>query len=112
MLRTVLRDKNIFKDVGKELKDAKDAFYIGRGIDYAMCEEGSLKLKEVSYTHSDAYEAGELKHGTISLIEEGTLVAAVATQDKLFQKALICLKNKHFFAFFNSIFNITMYMVD
>ena len=86
MLRKVLRDKKIFSEVGKELKEAKDAFYIGRGIDYAMCEEGSLKLKEVSYTHSDAYEAGELKHGTISLIEEGMPVIAIITDDKIKDK--------------------------
>lgn len=67
---------------------ARDIFFIGRGIDYAISLEGSLKLKEISYIHSEAYAAGELKHGTISLIEEGTLVAAVATQDALFQKTL------------------------
>lgn len=85
-LRKVLNDKDIFKEVGEELKDAKDAFYIGRGIDYAMCEEGSLKLKEVSYTHSDAYQAGELKHGTISLIEDGTPVFAIITKDEIKDK--------------------------
>lgn len=67
---------------------AKDVFFIGRGIDYAISMEGSLKLKEISYIHSEAYAAGELKHGTISLIEEGTLVAAVATQQDLYQKTL------------------------
>lgn len=67
---------------------AKDVFFIGRGIDYAISMEGSLKLKEISYIHSEAYAAGELKHGTISLIEDGTLVAAVATQDDLFKKTL------------------------
>ena len=67
---------------------AKDIFFIGRGIDYAISMEGSLKLKEISYVHSDAYAAGELKHGTISLIEEGTLVVAVATQPKLYQKTI------------------------
>jgi glucosamine--fructose-6-phosphate aminotransferase (isomerizing) len=67
---------------------AKDVFFIGRGIDYAISMEGSLKLKEISYVHSEAYAAGELKHGTISLIEDGTLVAAVATQDELFKKTL------------------------
>lgn len=67
---------------------AKDVFFIGRGIDYAISLEASLKLKEISYIHSEAYAAGELKHGTISLIEDGTLVAAVATQDDLFQKTL------------------------
>ena len=65
---------------------AKDVFFIGRGIDYAISLEGSLKLKEISYIHSEAYAAGELKHGTISLIEEGTLVAAVSTQPDLYAK--------------------------
>lgn len=67
---------------------AKDIFFIGRGIDYAISLEASLKLKEISYIHSEAYAAGELKHGTISLIEEGTLVAAVSTQPDLYKKTL------------------------
>ncbi len=67
---------------------AKSIFFIGRGIDYAISLEGSLKLKEISYIHSEAYAAGELKHGTISLIEEGTLVACVCTQEHLYQKTI------------------------
>lgn len=67
---------------------AKDVFFIGRGIDYAISLEGSLKLKEISYIHSEAYAAGELKHGTISLIEDGTLVVALLTQDELFKKTV------------------------
>ena len=67
---------------------AKDVFFVGRGIDYAISMEGSLKLKEISYIHSEAYAAGELKHGTISLIEEGTLVAAVVTQEDLYKKTI------------------------
>ena len=67
---------------------ARDVFFIGRGIDYAISLEGSLKLKEISYIHSEAYAAGELKHGTISLIEEGTLVAAVVTQEELYKKTI------------------------
>ncbi len=67
---------------------AKDIFFIGRGIDYAISLEGSLKLKEISYIHSEAYAAGELKHGTISLIEDGTLVTAVSTQPELYQKMI------------------------
>ena len=66
----------------------KDAFFIGRGIDYAVSLEGSLKLKEISYIHSEAYAAGELKHGTISLIEDGTLVIGVLTQSQLYEKTL------------------------
>ena len=67
---------------------AKDVFFIGRGIDYAISLEGSLKLKEISYIHSEAYAAGELKHGTISLIEDGTLVTAVVTQEELYKKTI------------------------
>ena len=67
---------------------ARDIFFIGRGIDYAISLEGSLKLKEISYVHSEAYAAGELKHGTISLIEDGTLVVAVSTQPGLYQKTI------------------------
>lgn len=67
---------------------AKDVFFIGRGIDYSISLEGSLKLKEISYIHSEAYAAGELKHGTISLIEDGTLVAAVSTQPALYAKTI------------------------
>lgn len=67
---------------------AKDVFFIGRGIDYAVSLEGSLKLKEINYIHSEAYAAGELKHGTISLIEDGTLVIGVLTQDELYEKTI------------------------
>ena len=67
-------------------------FFIGRGIDYAVALEGSLKLKEISYINSEAYAAGELKHGTISLIEDGTFVIALATQDKHFPKMLSNIK--------------------
>lgn len=67
---------------------ARDIFFIGRGIDYAISLEGSLKLKEISYIHSEAYAAGELKHGTISLIEDGTLVVALSTQPNLYQKTI------------------------
>ena len=67
---------------------AEHVFFIGRGIDYAISMEGSLKLKEISYIHSEAYAAGELKHGTISLIEDGRLVVAVLTQPSLYKKTL------------------------
>lgn len=72
--------------------NSKDVFFIGRGVDYAVALEGSLKLKEISYIHSEAYAAGELKHGTISLIEDGTLVVALATQDALFEKMISNIK--------------------
>ena len=67
-------------------------FFIGRGIDYALANEGSLKLKEISYIHSEAYAAGELKHGTISLITTGVPVVAIATQKHLFEKTLSNIK--------------------
>lgn len=86
LLKKVLEDKEEFKSISKEIYQNKDVFYIGRGIDYAMCLEGSLKLKEVSYTHSDAYQAGELKHGTISLIEENVPVFAIITDDRIKDK--------------------------
>lgn len=86
LLKKVLEDKEEFKSISKEIYQNKDVFYIGRGIDYAMCLEGSLKLKEVSYTHSEAYQAGELKHGTISLIEEDVPVFAIITDDRIKDK--------------------------
>lgn len=87
-IEMLLANKQRIQRFANRYIGAKDVFFIGRGIDYAISLEGSLKLKEISYIHSEAYAAGELKHGTISLIEEGTLVAAVATQDSLFGKAL------------------------
>ena len=86
LLKKVLEDKEEFKSISKEIYQNKDVFYIGRGIDSAMCLEGSLKLKEVSYTHSEAYQAGELKHGTISLIEEDVPVFAIITDDRIKDK--------------------------
>lgn len=80
------------KALAEKYKTNKDIFFIGRSIDFASAQEGSLKLKEVSYVHSEAYPAGELKHGTISLIEPGTLVIGVATQKHLFEKIQSNLK--------------------
>ena len=79
-------------DMAKRFADRNDIFLIGRGIDYGASLESSLKLKEISYVHSEAYAAGELKHGTISLIEEGTPVIAVATQDALYEKLVSNVK--------------------
>lgn len=87
-IEMLLSNKGRIQRFANRYVGAKDVFFIGRGIDHAISMEGSLKLKEISYIHSEAYAAGELKHGTISLIEEGTLVAAVATQDTLFRKTL------------------------
>lgn len=84
----LLNNKNHIQKFANRYLAARDVFFIGRGIDYAISLEGSLKLKEISYIHSEAYAAGELKHGTISLIEEGTLVAAVLTQESLYKKMI------------------------
>ena len=85
---TLLGAKERLQRFANRYVAAKDVFFIGRGIDYAISMEGSLKLKEISYVHSEAYAAGELKHGTISLIEEGTLVTAVVTQEALYKKTI------------------------
>ena len=79
---------NEIQRISSQFSGVKDAFYIGRGLDYAISLEGSLKLKEVSYIHSEAYAAGELKHGTISLIEDNTLVIGIVTQEEIFEKTL------------------------
>lgn len=84
----LLNNKKRIQKFANRYLAARDVFFIGRGIDYAISMEGSLKLKEISYIHSEAYAAGELKHGTISLIEEGTLVAAVLTQEDLYKKMI------------------------
>ncbi|MBQ8184298.1 MAG: glutamine--fructose-6-phosphate transaminase (isomerizing) [Lachnospiraceae bacterium] len=87
-IELLLSNKERIQRFANRYLAAKDIFFIGRGIDYAISMEGSLKLKEISYIHSEAYAAGELKHGTISLIEEGTLVNAVLTQEELFKKTI------------------------
>lgn len=87
-IELLLNNKLKIQKFANRYVGAKDVFFIGRGIDYAISLEGSLKLKEISYIHSEAYAAGELKHGTISLIEEGTLVAAVSTQPDLYAKTI------------------------
>ena len=87
-IELLLNNKKNIQHFANRYIGARDIFFIGRGIDYAISLEGSLKLKEISYIHSEAYAAGELKHGTISLIEEGTLVAAVSTQPELYQKTI------------------------
>ncbi len=84
----ILEDKERLQWFAAKQVAAKDIFFIGRGIDYAISLEGSLKMKEISYIHSEAYAAGELKHGTISLIEDGTLVIGVLTQSGLYEKTV------------------------
>lgn len=87
-IEMLLNNKEKIQRFANRYIAAKDVFFVGRGIDYAISMEGSLKLKEISYIHSEAYAAGELKHGTISLIEDGTLVAAVVTQEDLYKKTI------------------------
>ena len=87
-IRKVLDDKERIQWFAAKQANAKDIFFIGRGLDYAISLEGSLKMKEISYIHSEAYAAGELKHGTISLLEDNTLVIGVLTQADLYEKTL------------------------
>lgn len=87
-IRTLIEQDATYREIAAAHASKEHAFVIGRGIDYAASLEGSLKMKEISYIHSEAYAAGELKHGTISLIEQDTLVIAVATQDALYEKLL------------------------
>ena len=87
-IKRILEDKERLQWFASKQANAKDIFFIGRGIDYAISMEGSLKMKEISYVHSEAYAAGELKHGTISLIEDGTLVIGVLTQPELYEKTI------------------------
>ena len=87
-IQRVLEDKERIQWFASKYANAHDIFFIGRGLDYAISLEGSLKMKEISYIHSEAYAAGELKHGTISLVEDGTLVIGVATQQALFEKTV------------------------
>ena len=87
-MKRIIEDKERIQWFASKQAAAKDIFFIGRGIDYAISLEGSLKMKEISYIHSEAYAAGELKHGTISLIENGTLVIGVLTQQELYEKTV------------------------
>ena len=87
-IQKIIDDKERLQWFASKQVNAKDIFFIGRGIDYAISMEGSLKMKEISYIHSEAYAAGELKHGTISLIEDGTLVIGVLTQPSLYEKTV------------------------
>lgn len=88
----VLQNYKIYKEYAEKIKNEQSLFFIGRGIDYYSVLEGSLKLKEVSYIHSEAYQAGELKHGTIALVEKGTKVISVCTDDKLLEKMFSNIK--------------------
>ena len=88
LLKEVIDRRDIYLEIAKKISDREDIFFIGRKIDYAISLEGSLKLKEVSYIHSEAYQAGELKHGTISLIDKGTPVFAIVTEDDIKEKTI------------------------
>lgn len=87
-IEKIIEDKERIQWFASKQANSRDAFFIGRGIDYATCLEGSLKMKEISYVHSEAYAAGELKHGTISLVEDGTLMIGVLTQPDLYEKTI------------------------
>lgn len=103
----ILNEKERIQWFAHKYASAKDIFFIGRGLDYAACMEGSLKLKEISYIHSESYAAGELKHGTISLIEDNILVVALATQSALYGKTvsnIVEVKSRGAF-----VFGITSY---
>jgi glucosamine--fructose-6-phosphate aminotransferase (isomerizing) len=88
----VLTNKEVIQKFASKTYMHRDMFFLGRGLDYAVAMEGSLKLKEISYIHSEAYAAGELKHGPIALIEKGTIVIALATQEELFEKMVSNIK--------------------
>ena len=85
-IQNVIDNQDKIKEIAERIVSKEHVFFLGRGVDYSLAMEGSLKLKEVSYIHSEAFAAGELKHGTIALIEEGTPVISIATQEKLFEK--------------------------
>ncbi|MCP1312634.1 glutamine--fructose-6-phosphate transaminase (isomerizing) [Paenibacillus tyrfis] len=91
-VESILAQADTIKAIAKQVSTHDNLFFIGRGLDYAVALEGSLKLKEISYIHSEAYAAGELKHGTLALIEEGIPVIALATQDDLFEKTVSNIK--------------------
>lgn len=88
LLKTVLDKRDVYKNIAEAIYEKNNIFFIGRKLDYAICLEGSLKLKEVSYIHSEAYQAGELKHGTISLVEEGMPVFAIISEEDVKDKTI------------------------
>jgi len=88
----VFFNKERIKNIATEIKDRSNGFYLGRGIDEKVAREGSLKMKEVTYIHTESFPAGELKHGTIALIEEGTMVVVIATQKDMVEKMVSNIK--------------------
>ncbi|MEG0152743.1 MAG: glutamine--fructose-6-phosphate transaminase (isomerizing), partial [Cellulosilyticaceae bacterium] len=91
-VETILENKEYIREIAKEIKDVTSAFYLGRGLDYTTAEEAALKLKEISYIHTEAFAAGELKHGTIALIEKDVPVLALVTQSHLEEKMISNIK--------------------
>ncbi|CAG7594277.1 Glutamine--fructose-6-phosphate aminotransferase [isomerizing] [Peptoniphilus tyrrelliae] len=87
-IEEILKHKDVFEDIAELIKDAKSIFYTGRSLDYITAKEGALKLKEISYIHTESFPSGELKHGSIALIEEGTPVISVATQSLILEKTI------------------------
>lgn len=94
-IKSTLECNDITEEIAKHIATKEHVFFIGRGVDYPLCLEGALKLKEISYIHCEGYGAGELKHGTISLIEQGTVVIAIVTDDILYQKMISNIKEVH-----------------
>lgn len=91
-IQLMLKDTQIYKSIAKNLKDKSNCFYLGRGLDYYTAMESALKLKEISYVYTESFAAGELKHGPIALIEDGTIVFVIATQRKLYEKVISNIK--------------------
>lgn len=91
-VENVIENKRHIRDIAKKIKNKNNGFYIGRGIDDKCGREGALKMKEITYIHTEAFSAGELKHGTIALIEDGTMVVAVATQEDMIEKLISNIK--------------------
>lgn len=91
-IKEIFNSKEKIKGIAETIKDKKNGFYIGRGIDEKVAREGSLKMKEITYIHTEAFPAGELKHGTIALIENGTMVVVVATQEDMIEKVVSNIK--------------------
>lgn len=92
IIKELINRNSVYEKIAERIKNEENIFFIGRQIDYALCMEGSLKLKEISYIHSEAYAAGELKHGTISLISEGTPVFAIITDESIAEKTISNIK--------------------
>ena len=92
LMKDTIKRYDEYLNIAKKIQNDEHLFFIGRGIDYSLCLEGSLKLKEISYMHSEAYAAGELKHGTISLITNNTPIIAIATDDDLYEKTVSNIK--------------------